>query len=152
MVSNCPGHSDHKARHMTSVPKLAALAVVLRGSEVLLVKRRNPPDAGLWGFPGGHVDLGETALEAAARELREETGVRARPRSYLTNIDVITREQGAVRFHFLLAAVLCDYLDGEPCAQDDVSDAQWHSTAAVLEGTLACSQHVDDVLARALRA
>ena len=80
---------------MTDNPKLAALAVVIRGDHVLLAKRRNEPDAGLWGFPGGHVDLGETALDAATRELHEETGVTARPLQYLTNIDVITRDETA---------------------------------------------------------
>ncbi len=137
---------------MTTFPKLAALAVVIRDQEVLLVRRRNPPDAGLWGFPGGHVDLGETALDAAARELREETGVIAQPQRYLTNVDVIIREEGGVRFHFLLAAVLCDYVSGAPEAQDDVSAAAWHPASAVLEHTLPCSAHVDDVLALALGA
>ena len=66
---------------MPDFPRLAALAVTLdQGrNHVLLVQRRNPPDAGLWGFPGGHVEAGETALCAAARELAEETGVIATP-------------------------------------------------------------------------
>ena len=76
---------------MTDAPKLAALAVMIRENHVLLVKRKNEPDAGLWGFPGGHVDLGETALDAATRELLEETGVLGRPLSYLTNVDVIVK-------------------------------------------------------------
>ncbi len=56
-------------------PKLAVLAVCLHEGKFLLVQPPNPPDAGLWGFPGGHVELGETLVEAAARELHEETGV-----------------------------------------------------------------------------
>ncbi|MGV6850187.1 MAG: NUDIX domain-containing protein, partial [Marinibacterium sp.] len=68
-------------------PRLGALAVVLRDGHVLLARRANPPDAGLWGFPGGHVEPGETGLAAAVRELAEETGVIARPVDYLTNID-----------------------------------------------------------------
>ena len=43
---------------MTKAPKVAALAVIVRADQVLLVRRKNKPDAGLWGFPGGHVDLG----------------------------------------------------------------------------------------------
>ena len=82
---------------MTDRPKVAALAVVLREGHVLLVKRKNEPDAGLWGFPGGHVELGETGLDAAARELHEETGVIATPVAYLTNLDIITHDpDGAV--------------------------------------------------------
>ena len=64
---------------MAGFPRLAALAVTLDGDggQVLLVQRRNPPDAARWGFPGGHVEPGETALAAAARELFEETGIKA---------------------------------------------------------------------------
>ncbi|WP_298971937.1 NUDIX hydrolase [uncultured Roseobacter sp.] len=104
---------------------------------VLLVKRRNEPDAGLWGFPGGHVNFGETAMEAAARELREETGVIGHPVRYLTNVDVIEHdEDGGVRFHFLLAAVLCDYLSGEPVAEDDVSEARWWKIEDVIRSAI----------------
>ena len=136
---------------MTNIPKLAALAVMIRNDHVLLVKRKNEPDSGLWGFPGGHVDLGETALVAAARELREETGVIGRPSRYLTNVDVIIYDDmGGVRFHFLLAAVLCDYLSGGPVANDDVSDAKWVLVSDVLAGQIACSEHVDDVVRLAI--
>ncbi|MEP1610611.1 MAG: NUDIX hydrolase [Roseobacter sp.] len=112
---------------MKNFPRLAALAVVMKDDQFLLVKRRNEPDAGLWGFPGGHVELGETAMEAAARELREETGVIGSPLSYLTNVDVIVRDDAdAIQFHFLLAAVFCEYFSGTPTAEDGVSEAQWH--------------------------
>ncbi|MEP6266931.1 MAG: NUDIX hydrolase [Paracoccaceae bacterium] len=109
---------------MKNFPRLAALAVVMKDDQFLLVKRRNEPDAGLWGFPGGHVELGETAMEAAARELREETGVIGRPLSYLTNVDVIVRDDAdSIQFHFLLADVFCEYFSGTPTAEDDVSEA-----------------------------
>ena len=62
---------------MTRRPLLGAIAVVVQDGHVLLARRRKEPDAGLWGYPGGHVELGETALAAAARELLEETGVTA---------------------------------------------------------------------------
>jgi 8-oxo-dGTP diphosphatase len=140
-------------------PRLAALAVVLDGIQdgardqacVLLVRRRNPPDAGLWGFPGGHVEPGETALAAAARELAEETGVIATPRAYLDNIDVIERGgDGALRFHFLLAVVLCDYVSGQPQAGDDAMDAGWVPVADVLAGKLPLSASVAQTLQKAL--
>jgi ADP-ribose pyrophosphatase YjhB (NUDIX family) len=49
-------------------------AVVIRDGKVLLVKRRNPPSTNKWSLPGGHVEPWENILEAAARELKEETG------------------------------------------------------------------------------
>ena len=129
-------------------PKLAAIAVVIHEDRVLLVRRKNAPDAGLWGFPGGHVDPGETALAAAARELAEETGVVATPERYLTNIDVIERDAtGALRFHFLLAAVLCRYVSGTPQAADDVSDAAWVPLRDVVR--LQTSDSVQEVIALA---
>lgn len=124
-------------------PRLGAIAVVLHHDHVLLAQRRNPPDAGLWGFPGGHVELGETALEAAARELLEETGVTATPLDYLTNIDVVRRDAGGyVTTHYLLAAVLCRHVAGTPQAADDVSDAMWVPLAQVRQGALPMSERV----------
>lgn len=132
-------------------PRLAALAVTRDGGNTLLVQRRNPPDAGLWGFPGGHVEPGETALAAAARELFEETGVIATPRRYIDNIDVIERgPDGALRHHFLLAAVLCDYVSGTPLAGDDAMDARWVSYDAVFSGALPLSAQVGETLRKAL--
>lgn len=111
-----------------SRPKLGAIAVVAHEGRVLLVKRRNEPNANTWGFPGGHVELGETALAAAARELSEETSVIGAPVDYITNVDAITHAaDGAVLFHYLLAVVRCTYISGAPMAADDVSDAGWYT-------------------------
>lgn len=136
---------------MTNKPKLAAIAVVLRNNHALLAKRRNEPNAGLWGFPGGHVELGETGKQAAVRELFEETGVTAQPVDYLTNVDVIhTDADGNIRFHFLLAAVICDYISGEPVANDDVNDARWVPIEDILNKRITCSQNVEAVTLRAV--
>lgn len=128
-------------------PKLGAIAVVVHDGQALLVQRRNPPNEGEWGFPGGHVERGETALEAAARELHEETGVIATPTSYLTNVDVIGRDRhGVVIYHYLLAAVLCSYVSGNPVADDDAMDAAWVPVSAVLSGDRPLSDNVAAVL------
>ncbi|SFU03753.1 NUDIX hydrolase [Sedimentitalea nanhaiensis] len=133
-------------------PLLGAIAIVATKNHVLLARRANPPDAGLWGFPGGHVELGETALDAAARELFEETGVSARPVEYLTNIDVLLRDdRGTVIRQFLLAAVLCDFERGVPQAADDVQEAAWVSHQQVRAGTLPMSERVAWVMDLAIR-
>ncbi|WP_332872490.1 NUDIX hydrolase [Pontibaca salina] len=131
----------------TSVtPLLAALAVVQRGDRFLLVRRAHQPDRGLWGFPGGHVEPGETALQAAMRELHEETGLRADPVEYLTNIDVIRHdENGALAVHYLLAAVLCEYRAGTPVAGDDAFDVAWISLETLRAGTLKTSARVAEL-------
>ncbi len=56
--------------HVT--PIVGADVVVLRDGEMLLQKRA---DTGLWGLPGGTIDIGESSAEAALRELKEEVGI-----------------------------------------------------------------------------
>ena len=137
---------------MQRSPSLAAIAVVLRDNRVLLARRGKSPDKGLWGYPGGHVEWGETALAAAARELREETGVVARPEGYLTNVDVLRRgADGTAQAHFLLAAVRCTYVSGTARAADDVTAVQWADFSDVETGALGMSDQVAEILALARR-
>ena len=56
-------------------PKVAAVTILVRQQEVLLVRRANQPGYGLWSVPGGYVDRGEVVEEAAKREVLEETGL-----------------------------------------------------------------------------
>lgn len=54
---------------------VTADAVVIQNGHVLLVKRRATPGKGLWAVPGGFVNTGERVLDAAVRELFEETKI-----------------------------------------------------------------------------
>ncbi|KEO54109.1 NUDIX hydrolase [Thioclava pacifica] len=111
---------------MNPGPVAAVLAVVIRDGQALLVRRANPPDAGLWGFPGGKIEFGETLLKAAERELREETGVQAQAAHAFTALDVLAHDaEGALEHHFVLVAVECRWLAGEPSAADDALNARW---------------------------
>ena len=136
-----------------NTPLVAALAVVMNEGKILLVRRRKEPDADLWGFPGGHVELGETIPACAVRELVEETGVRATAGELITTIEVIRKDDaGNNRFHFLLVAVKCHYQSGEPQAADDVAQAKWFDLAEISEGTVPMSKHVDTVALLAAQA
>ncbi len=142
-----------RADRMTQLPRIGALAVVLHENQVLLVQRSKQPDAGLWGFPGGHVEWGETVLEAAARELLEETSIIAQPLSYLDNLDLLRRDsQGQVNSHYLLVGVACRYVSGTPQAGDDALDASWFPVERILQGDLSMSARVPELLSTALRA
>ena len=62
---------------------VAACALVDADGRVLLAQRpEGKPLAGLWEFPGGKVEPGETPEEALIRELREESASRPRPRAW----------------------------------------------------------------------
>lgn len=59
-------------------PKISVILVVWRDKskkEILLQERLKNPYFGFWGYPTGKVSWGETILETASRELREETGL-----------------------------------------------------------------------------
>lgn len=106
-------------------PIPAALGIVAREGRLLLVRRANPPDAMYWGFPGGHIEPGETLLSAAVRELREETGVIAKAGHVLTAIDALQYDDKGLKYHFILVAVVCHWLEGEGTAADDALETGW---------------------------
>lgn len=51
-------------------------AMVVQSGHVLLIRRKHSPGKGLWALPGGHLNVNETFLEGAIRELKEETGIK----------------------------------------------------------------------------
>ncbi len=55
--------------------RLATLVYALRDEQVLLLRRTNDPNRGLWVAPGGKLDPGESPAQCAVREMREETGL-----------------------------------------------------------------------------
>jgi ADP-ribose pyrophosphatase YjhB (NUDIX family) len=60
-------------------PKPVAAAIPRDpNGDIVLLRRGFDPSAGLWTFPGGFVDLGESVADAAVRETREEIGVDAK--------------------------------------------------------------------------
>ncbi|MEA1941298.1 MAG: NUDIX domain-containing protein [Pseudomonadota bacterium] len=112
---------------MSEAPRPVASAgiVVFRGEEVLLIKRGKPPYEGEWSLPGGKIEYGETAAEAALRELAEETGTTARITGLIDVIDSIgDREPGRPGdWHYVLVDFAAVWTGGEPSADDDVTEA-----------------------------
>ncbi len=56
-------------------PKVAAVVVLTMQGKLVLVRRGVEPAIGRWSFPSGYVDRGEVVEAAAAREVKEETGL-----------------------------------------------------------------------------
>lgn len=142
---------ERKAEKSSSAPVAAVLAVVAREGRVLLVRRAKNPDRGLWGFPGGRIEPGETTKAAAVRELREETGVDASAGDVLTTVDVIDRsDDGELRHHFVLVAVRCRWLSGEGRADDDALEARWFTLEEIRSIGQGASEQVERVARLAL--
>jgi len=101
-------------------------ALIMDGTQVLLVLRANPPLQGHWGLPGGRVELGETVEQALQREVREETGLEVAVARYLGYRDAIERdESGRVRYHYVVHYFTARPAGGMLAAADDAAEARW---------------------------
>lgn len=128
-------------------PKLGVSASIWRDGKVLLVERAKPPK-GIWAFPGGHVELGETLEEAVVRELREETGMSARFRGLLGLYDVIRRdESGLVTIHYVIACYLGEAGPEQPVAASDAADVRWVDPCSI--GGLMLAPNIAGAIAKA---
>jgi len=113
-------------------PIAAASGLVVRQNKVLLIRRKNAPDQGAWGLPGGKIDWGETVAQTVVREVWEETSVRCRPVEPLGFVEVLDRaEAGGIERHFLIAILLCETEEAEVVAGDDAVEAGWFTREEV---------------------
>lgn len=105
--------------------------VCLKGDQVLLIRRGKPPRMGEWSLPGGRIEPGERAVDAALRELREETGVEAEILGLVDVIDGLFPEHGR---HYVLIDYAARWVAGDPVAGDDAAEAAFMP----MEAALAC--------------
>ncbi len=107
-------------------PRAGASIVVFREDGVLLVQRGKRPYEGFWSLPGGEIQWGETAADAARRELQEETGLLA---SNLTLGDVadgiLKDDEGVVIAHYTIVVFAARDVAGEPVAASDAARAAY---------------------------
>lgn len=123
------------------VPRAAASACVFRGDAVLLVQRGKAPFAGRWSLPGGHIEPGERAMEAAIREVREETGVIATLREVAGVNDVILHDHaGQLTQHYVIT-VFGGSGTGEPVAASDAMAAAFVPVGEVAALDVGCRVH-----------
>jgi 8-oxo-dGTP diphosphatase len=122
---------------MTS-PIPAVGIVCFRGDEVLLIRRGKAPRAGEWSLPGGRIEWGESAKDAALRELREETGVSAELIGLVDVVDGVfrSRESGEIWGHYVLIDFAARWREGAPEAGDDAAEARFVPISDVDQLTL----------------
>jgi len=115
--------------------EVSAGGVVVRDGQVLVIvpTRRAADGSHVLGLPKGHLDGGETSLQAATREVREETGVEAEPIGELGEVRywyVRDRRRVAKSVIFFLFR----YVSGDPADHDDeVLEARWMELAEARE-------------------
>ena len=113
-------------REYPTRPIVGIGVVLLKPGAVLLVLRAKPPALGAWSLPGGAQELGETAEEAARRELREEAGLEAGTLLLAANVDSIHRDaDGRVLYHYTILDFASAWQGGEPAPGGDVSAAEF---------------------------
>lgn len=107
---------------------IAVVAAVIRNrnGQILLARR---PDShsvagGLWEFPGGKIDAGESPEEALRREIREELGIEIKVQGLIDVVSHVYDISSLSKLHILLMGYLAEYVSGEIRLQD-VAEVEW---------------------------
>lgn len=115
-----------------TAPRAAASVAVFRDGKVLLAQRGKAPLKGVWSLPGGRVEAGEKARDAALRELAEETGITAKILGVADVADVILRDKdGSVHAQYVITAFLGIWASGDAVADSDCMAVEWVKPADV---------------------
>lgn len=109
--------------HYINPRPVAGIIPVRDDGHLLLVRRAIEPRVGSWVFPGGYMDVGETAEEAAARETREEANLEV---ADLALVGVYTRSgPGVVVIVYEARAI------STPSAGDETTEVSWFAPDAI---------------------
>jgi 8-oxo-dGTP diphosphatase len=130
-------------------PILAVSVAVFRQGRVLVGRRARPPLAGRFSLPGGVVEVGETMVEAASRELYEEVGVECAIIGFNRHVEPIVREGGRVRAHFVIASFVARWTRGEARVSEEIDAVAWIEPDGL--ASLLTTPELSDVIAAAQR-
>jgi len=133
------------ARAYPQRPFLAVSAAIVRDGKILVVRRARAPARGLYTLPGGVVEVGETLMEAVAREVLEETGMTVEPVALAGFREAVARDaQDRVERHFVILCFAARWRAGEPVLNEELDEARWIDPAelAGLETTAGLAEIV----------
>ena len=124
-------------------PVIAVGIVTFKDDKILMIRRGKPPRKGQWSIPGGKQKLGETWRAAAAREVKEETGIDIEVLGLIDVVDAIiydeqtpkTKEKPlknnidnkSIIFHYTLVDCVAEWVSGTVNAGSDAAHAEWLS-------------------------
>jgi ADP-ribose pyrophosphatase YjhB (NUDIX family) len=102
---------------------------------------RQEPLKGHWTLPGGVLEVGETLAEASRAKCAKKPDSEVEAVELVELLDRIHREEGRVRYHYVIADYLCRVTGGELRAASDATDdvrwverAEWNSHSALKLG------------------
>ncbi len=139
-VEVCP--SCGSVFYRNSVPCAAGL--VLRGSEILLIRRTIEPFKGYWDIPGGFLEYGEHPERGVVREVLEETGLEVKPVELLGfYIDIYRGENEYLTLNIYF---ICEIEGGEARPLSESDRVEWFNLDELPEN-IAFWDHVQKVFA-----
>lgn len=104
-------------------PKVGLGVYVIKDKKILLLKRKGAHGEGTWSPPGGHLEMGESFIQCAKRETKEEAGIEIKNIKLVgvTN-DVFDKEK-----HYITIAMTADIKSGKAriMEPDKSSDLDW---------------------------
>ena len=119
-------------------PKVAVAALVVKDGQVLLTRRTNDPQRGLWTLPAGFVDAGEHPEQAAQRECLEETGLNVQISGLINVLGGQEHPRGA----HILIVYRAEIIAGEIQAGDDADQAAFFSLESLPPLAFATTQRI----------
>ena len=107
---------------MKPAPPVPTVDVIIEaGDRIVLIRRRHPPPG--WAIPGGFIDAGEKAQDAAVREALEETGLRVT----LTDLLGVYSDPARDPRRHTISTVYIGIAEGTPSGGDDAAEARLFS-------------------------
>lgn len=119
-------------------PIRAVSAAIYHEGRFLLVERANPPAQGLYAYPGGRVEQGETLEQAVRREVIEETGALLSDIQHLVDLELASETESG-RIEFILSVHKAGFAGGKIVAGDDAAAAFWFTIEEMVALPLAGS-------------
>ncbi len=105
----------------TNSPRVGIGVMIFRDGTILMGKRKNAHGAGEWSFPGGHLEVGESLVECAIRETREEAGIEITNESF----QMLGNIPDTFSTHYVQIAFTADWKSGEPSVLEPTKCERW---------------------------